>query len=179
MVGITGTSHSSSAIESVIPSWAPNVHPLIVHFPIVLIVLALAVDIYRVFRPRILSGVVEWLYVLTTLAAGAAYVSGRVAADNVFVPGMAHPIMESHGTWSLVTVFSLLILAGLRVTLFWRSGPDHHLTRRLLFVVLGGMVGFLMVQTAEQGARLVFEQGVGVIPGPVPSSIEVTPPNQP
>ena len=178
MVGITSARHSSSTPESVIPSWAPNVHPLIIHFPIVLVVLGLAVDVFRVFRPRVLSGVPEWLYAFAALAAGAAYVSGRVAADNVFVPGMAHPIVQSHGTWSLVTVVSLLVLTGLRVMFLRRAVPDH-LSLRILFVVLGIAVNFLMVQTAERGGRLVFEQGVGVIPGPVPRSIEVTSPNQP
>jgi uncharacterized membrane protein len=39
-------------------------------------------------------------------------------------------------------------------------------TTRLVFLVLGLAVLVLVQQTAERGARLVYEQGVGVVTGP-------------
>ena len=76
-----------------IPAWAPNVHPMIVHFPIVLVMLAALADLIHVVRPRMRGPgtLAPSLYVLGALASVSAYVSGRIASATVFIPGMAHP----------------------------------------------------------------------------------------
>ena len=92
-----------------IPSWAPNVHPMIVHFPIVLVVLGALASLFHVVRPRGQGSATAatWLYVLGALSAASAYLSGRMAADDVYIPGMAHGLVDEHGTWALATTVSL------------------------------------------------------------------------
>ena len=53
-----------------IPSWAPNFHPLVIHFPIVLVMTAAVVDLVDVVFERS-----AWLRAATT----TLYVAGAIA----------------------------------------------------------------------------------------------------
>ena len=154
-----------------IPAWAPNVHPMIVHFPIVLVVLAVAADLLHVVRPRMSAAgaAAPSLYLLGALASVSAYVSGRMAAGTVFIPGMAHGLVDEHGTWALATMISFIVLATLR-PVGRLVGLEGTRATQLVFLALGLAVLVLVQQTAERGARLVYEQGVGVVRGPSPVS---------
>lgn len=156
-----------------IPSWAPNIHPMIIHFPIVLVMLAAVADLVHLVRPsvRALSDASTWLYSLGALAAGAAFLSGRLASSTVFIPGMAHSLVENHEHWALAGTIGLALLATLRIAARWTRIADGR-GARILLVVVGVTVAVVIQQTAERGARLVYEQGVGVIPGPVPAASE-------
>lgn len=165
---------------SLIPSWAPNVHPLIIHFPIVLVLLAVPMDVIHLVSPRtrVIGNVAVTLYVLGALSAVSAYVTGRIAAGAVFTPGMAHSMVNSHERWATVTAAWLVGFAVLRVgSRIVRRGEG--LAARALFVALGVAAAILIQQTAERGARLVYEQGVGVIPGATPVDGSVQDPDQP
>lgn len=148
---------------SLIPPWAPNVHPVVVHFPIVLVLLAAAADVARLLRPGLGAGrLAPALYALGAASAVAAYLTGRSAALEVFIPGMAHPLVDDHGWWALLTTGAVLAVAALRIAAQLLPRPDG--TRwRLLFALAGLALAVLVQQTAERGARLVYEQGVGVI----------------
>ena len=150
-----------------IPAWAPNVHPMIVHFPIVLVMLAALADLVYVVRPRLrgAGALAPSLYVLGALSSVSAYVTGRLAAGTVFIPGMAHGLVDEHGQWALATMISFVVLATLRPVGRLVGLADTR-TTRLVFLVLGLAVLVLVQQTAERGARLVYEQGVGVVTGP-------------
>lgn len=149
----------------VLPEWAPNLHPLIVHFPIAWLIAALAVDLVSVVLPRATwaETTAGCLYPAGALSALAAYLSGRQAAAAVLVPGMAQPIVLDHWNWALATTIYFTALAALRLALALRG-------QRLPFWIRAGAVaaGFagmlLLFHTGEQGARLVFEHGVGVVP---------------
>ncbi len=156
-----------------IPDWAPNPHPMLIHFPIVLVVLAASTDVVRLLLPRnrVLSEASTAFFVLAALSAVAAYVSGRLAATTVFAPGMAHSLIDDHGSWGLLTTSALVGIAAFRLVCWLKRWLDTKYLR-MAFAILGATAFFLVQQTAERGARLVYEQGVGVIPGPVPSSPE-------
>ena len=157
-----------------IPAWAPNVHPMIVHFPIVLVMLAALADLIHVVRPgmRGPGALAPSLYMLGALASVSAYVSGRVAAATVFIPGMAHGLVDEHHNWALATMISFVVLATLRPVGRLVGLADTR-TTRLVFLALGLAVLVLVQQTAERGARLVYEQGVGVVTGLGPMNLDV------
>lgn len=152
-----------------IPAWAPNVHPMIVHFPIVLVMLAALADLFHLVRPRMRGPdtAATWLYLLGALSAASAYLSGRMAQDTVFTPGMAHGLVDEHGSWALATMVSFVVLATLR-PLGRLVGLEDTRATRVIFMALGLALLVLVQQTAERGARLVYEQGVGVVVGPTP-----------
>jgi uncharacterized membrane protein len=154
-------------VISLIPSWAPNLHPLVIHFPIVLLTVASAIDVVDALfeRPAWLSTAATSLYVAAAAATAAAYLSGVQAAATVFIPGMAHPAVEDHRVWALLMVWYVVATAIVRVVARLAGFPRARLHRLALLAV--GLIGVvLMQQTAERGGRLVYEHGVGVVAAP-------------
>jgi uncharacterized membrane protein len=149
----------------VIPDWAPNAHPLIVHFPLALLCAAVAVDlaawVFRRHQPLRRTATV--LYVLGTAGAVAAYFTGRAASETVWLPGMAHALVAQHWDWALRTVWFFAALAIARVAFLRPSrGVPSHVT--LAAFVLAGFVGLgLLIETGDRGGRLVYQHGVGTI----------------
>jgi len=152
---------------SPLPSWAPNFHPLVVHFPIVLVIVAAVVDLIDVMfkRPGGLGAAASSLYVAAAVAVGATYVTGIQAASTVFVPGMAHPVVDAHREWALVTVWYCAAVAIVRLAAR-RGGPPLARSLRVLLLLAGLLGVVLLQQTAERGAQLVYQYGVGVIGAP-------------
>jgi uncharacterized membrane protein len=148
---------------TVLPDWAPNIHPLIVHFPIGLLLAGAALDsaawVYRCNRS--LRFVATILYVAGTISLIAAYFTGRAAADTVWLPGMAHAAVKVH--WDLafrvVLFFSALTIVRL-LLLWWQRPPGRAALGALAIAGLVGVV--LIVEAADRGAQLVYKHGVGI-----------------
>jgi uncharacterized membrane protein len=147
-----------------IPSWAPNFHPLVVHFPIVLVLTAAVVDLVDVVFERSpwLRTATTTLYVTGALSLIVAFFTGREAGATVLVPGMAYPVLTAHRQWALVTTGYCIIVAALRLVLL-RGEAGRSRRRRVLLLGIGLVSIVLIQQTAERGARLVYEFGTGVI----------------
>jgi len=136
---------------------------IIVHFPIALLIIAVAVDLLALAWPRR-----EWLGLMATsllalgaVAAWAALLSGREAADSVLLPKAAESIMVEHADWAQWTAWFYSALALVRLGVVWRSGILAQWTHRLLFLAAAaGLV--LLFETGDRGAQLVYQYGVGV-----------------
>ena len=152
---------------SLIPGWAPNLHPLVIHFPIVLLITAVVIDLLdAVFeRPAWLGTIATSLYAAGAAEAVAAYLTGVQAAATVFIPGMAHPVVNDHRAWALVTTWYFGIVAVARASA-WFAGFPRARSHRVLLLAAGLVGVVLLQQTAERGARLVYQHGVGVIAAP-------------
>src|SRR5262245_61100876 len=99
-----------------LPPWAPNLHPLVIHFPIVLFMTAAAIDLVDVVfdRPSWLGDVATSLYVLGAATAVFAYLTGERAGSTVLIPAMAHPFVADHRSWALVTTWYCAIAVAVR-----------------------------------------------------------------
>lgn len=146
-----------------LPGWAPNVHPLMVHFPIALLIFALIFDLFAlIFRN------VNWLryaagslYILGALAALVTFFTGKQAADIVNVPAMARHTLSEHADWAHYTVWFFGIYGLIRLLLLSKKLSQKWVVSFVIFLIgAGGM--FLLFETAEHGAELVFRYGVGV-----------------
>jgi len=150
-----------------LPAWAPNLHPIVVHFPIAWLTAALIVDLIALALPRTAwaETMASVLYPTGAVSALVTYFSGRQAAATVLIPGMAHALVLDHWNWALATTICFTGVAVARlVFLYRRTVPSFWTRAALTAVALAGML--LLFQTGERGARLVYEQGVGVgIPG--------------
>ena len=147
-----------------IPSWAPNLHPLVIHFPIVLVLTAAVVDLVDVAfeRSAWLKAATTTLYVTGALSLIVAYVTGLQAAGSVLIPGMAYPVITEHRQWALVTMTYCIGIAALRL-LVLRGDGGRSRRRRIALLAIGLVSVVLIQQTAERGARLVYEYGTGII----------------
>ena len=145
-----------------IPEWAPNIHPILVHFPIAIFLLAVLMDFLNFFLPD------NWwddlkstiLYGIGAVSGIAAYYTGTLAADSVFLPSGAQSVLNEHADWALWTVWFFGIYAVLRILLQWYQKMDQQAIRIGLFVIaLPGV--FFLYETGDHGAKMVFGYGAG------------------
>ena len=147
-----------------VPGWAPNLHPLVVHFPIALLFTAVGLDVvgWALGCNRSLRFVATALFVLGTVAIAAAYFTGRAAAETVWLPGMAHAAVKQHWDWAFRTVWFFTILTAVRLVLLWRVGADPRPGLIALLTLVGFLGAVLLGETGDRGGRLVYQHGVGI-----------------
>jgi uncharacterized membrane protein len=163
--------------DFLLPEWVPNAHPLIVHFPIALIFVAVAADTLALWlgeRWKTGQEVATGLYLATGLSAIVSYYSGTWAIDTVTIatPDAAQTL-STHSFWAWYTMvttsgYALVRAAGLFVAAIRGSRAAHV----VLFVVGLGTL-FPLYKTGENGGEMVYRQGVGVTriqEVPVPAS---------
>jgi uncharacterized membrane protein len=148
----------------------PSLHVLVIHFPIALLALAPLFDIgCMVLRDRVwLDRAAAALYVVGTIGAGAAYLTGKKAAAAVaeLCPA-AESAVADHESLAVLTLFALAIVTLARVGVIWLARHDRRVTIGVfrlaaLPIALAGLV--MLALTADRGGRLVYHHGVGVSP---------------
>jgi uncharacterized membrane protein len=135
-----------------------SVHPLVVHFPIALLLTAVFLEVLAMIAKRpALHRVALWNLTLGTVGAGIAVWTGHRAADIAKHSFEIHQVMELHRKLGIAT----LILGGLVVVWrFWRR--DRFSTSARLFTLLMMLaIAGTLSYGAHLGGRLVYEFGVG------------------
>jgi uncharacterized membrane protein len=159
-----------------IPAW-DALHPLIVHFPIALLLVApLFIAIGAALRPE--NGRVYLVSALILMALGTSAIflaleTGEVAAKLTERTPEINAVLERHEQLAEATrvVFSVLTVIFATIVLLpslVRRSSGWLAARALLliFLVLYG-AGMLLVDTAHNGGRLVHELGVKAMVEPV------------
>jgi uncharacterized membrane protein len=149
---------------NLLPDWAPNVHPLIVHFPIGLLLAAAGFDSasWALRCNRSLRFAATALYVAGTISLIAAYFTGRAAAETVWLPGMAHAAIMVHWDMAFRAVLFFSAMTVLRLLLLWWQRPAPRPAALAAFALAGLVGAVLIVETADRGAQLVYKHGVGI-----------------
>jgi uncharacterized membrane protein len=144
-----------------------HIHPMLVHFPIVLFMAAVALQFLILVRggdlgaPECLPRVALWALLIGTIAAGAAALFGDIALDHAAELGFPKGDLEEHGDLGFATMWAFVALSVLHLGARWRHIPlvrDKGWT--LAVAGLAGVV--LMVVAAAHGGELVYELGVNV-----------------
>src|SRR5690625_3403979 len=148
---------------SIFPEWAPNIHPIVVHFPIALLVVALLLDLVRIVKREHtgLNQAVQILYGLGTLGLIMAFITGRQATETVEVAGQAFSVLASHENWALATTIFFIAFFGLRFAVYWYQ-LDMRKPVSFASVILGVIGLGLLSITGDRGGELVFGYGIGV-----------------
>ncbi len=146
-----------------------HIHPMIVHFPIVLVVLALLADIANMLCRRS-SGLRNSLSASGMLfAAGAglmailAFVFGDMAYDIAVERGISADLLETHEGWGTMTAAVVAVIAAIRVVMWWRQVPSVGAYRPIA-VALSLVAVVMVLGTAYYGGDLVYGHGVNVMP---------------
>jgi uncharacterized membrane protein len=139
-----------------IPDWAPNLHPLIVHFPIALLLVAVLFDAARFFfkDENWLDKATLALYTVGSLGLIASFFSGREAVDTVSVTGNAVPVVTSHEDWALYTLLFFLVYTGIRFLTWWK-GLENGIVHPLLLVMDSGRIGIAISGDGKVKVRLI------------------------
>jgi len=146
-----------------------HIHPMLVHFPIVLLLAAVAVDFVILQRggdlsaSRTLPYISLAIFVLGALAAIAAASFGDVAMDEAFSKGFAKPPLEEHEDLGYATMWIFIGLALTRL-LAWRTRFSLAGWRGWAMCAIGAVGVAVLLATAYHGGNLVYEIGVNVAP---------------
>ena len=138
----------------------PYVHPLLVHFPVVLLLAAAALEALALAtRHERLAVAARWMLWAGTLAAGLTYWSGHESAEALedTVSPDARALIELHEDCALVVLVGAGGLSVLRLLLGerrWRGAA----------VVLAIGLAIMVALVAHLGGQLVYLHGVAVRP---------------
>jgi len=142
-----------------IQALGPNVHPTLVHFPIVFLSAFFLLEVLGclVYRERLRRAAAPMLY-CGAVGAAAAVAAGLYAAATVPHGQAVHEIMEWHQRIGLMVAGLALILS------IWRRLARRAIDGmdRALYLFLAGIMTIGMVFGADLGGLMVYQHGVAV-----------------
>lgn len=141
-----------------LPGWyfALNHHPAYVHFPIVLWLLALLLEIVALWRKSdSIQRAATWMLWLGTIAGTFAVVTGLHASR--LVPGGIGGVLQSHKELMLVSYFLAVALS-----IFALIYGPRKIGAKAVFAAGLAVLSALVILGADRGAEMVGRYGFGV-----------------
>jgi len=142
----------------------PNLHAALVHFPIVLIPLAVVFECIALAfaSSKTLPRVALGMWGLAAGSALATYFAGRSAADGLKdVPARAQLALADHSDAAWLVLFGVGLIFVLRLALMFVEGRVQ-LAARVVVVVAGLALLLQLVATADRGGGLVYGHALAV-----------------
>jgi uncharacterized membrane protein len=143
-----------------------HIHPMLIHFPLALLPVALAAQLLAVlkgeslFGRHCLSSTGLALVVLAALGAIVAAVFGDMALDHAVASGVPMASLEAHAELGQL---SAILLSGLALLeIWWYRKVRTGAVLSWGFLVAGAGVLVVLLTTAWFGGHLVYELGVNV-----------------
>jgi uncharacterized membrane protein len=137
----------------------PNIHPLLVHFPIALIFAVIVIDLIGFFRKNeafLRAGTIITLF--AAAGAIAAVVSGLLAEESVWHSEAAEEIIEKHELLAFIYLGLIVLLAIVKLAANRKPLGPIGLAGLVIAVVAAGVVSF----GGYLGGELVYSHGTGV-----------------
>lgn len=143
----------------------PNLHPMVVHFPIALLIVGFLFDVFGLLARQ------EWakragmtLVVLGSIGALAAMLTGSAVEETIeeTLSEAGEGMLEAHSTLGEWTAYAWLVIAALRLLVAtpWLKKVQNAAWGAY---VLGAIAGLAMITlTAYRGGELVYTYGGGV-----------------
>ena len=136
-----------------------NLHPLFVHFPIVLLTLFFVIDLLAtLIKNTNLHKVADWFLYLGTVFAAVTIATGLLAASSIAHGDDVHEIMETHEHLG-ITILSLA--TGLSIWRFFAKSAFQG-AANAVFLFLAGLLSIFILFAADLGGLMVYKYGVAV-----------------
>lgn len=138
-----------------------HLHPMIVHFPIALLIIGFLFDLTgSIFKREFFSKTSFYLLILGTLGVIAAYISGNLAGEGITEVGSLKQALETHEGAAELTLWIMVIASVVRIS----SVVIKKYTKILRWVALTVFfIGVLSVaRTGYYGGQLVYKNAAGV-----------------
>jgi len=146
-----------------------HIHPMLVHFPVVLFIITTVVNLIIVIRKDDLAErKCLPLISLASILAGVAIAIiaaafGDIALDAAVDKGFDKAPLEEHEGLAIPTILIFSIIALVQAYSMWRGRSLAGTKAVMMFVATLVGLGFL-IATAYHGGQLVYEIGVNVTP---------------
>jgi uncharacterized membrane protein len=131
-----------------------HLHPLIVHFPIALVIFGFLADMLALIYKKepCLSKTGFYLLILGTLAAVVTWLTGYFFTSEL--SGAAGARRESHELFATITVILLIITSVFRIILMVKKAQTAGL--KWIVLALYGLAAFCVAITGFYGGTLVY-----------------------
>lgn len=136
-------------------------HPMIVHFPIALLMVGFIADIFSLFfskKESCLSKTGFYLMILGTLGAVAGFLTGEFFTSEM--AGKAGELKEEHELFAKITMYLMIAASVLRIYAVIK-GKEKGAMKWIIFVlfaIVTASVGY----TVFLGGSLVFDHMIGI-----------------
>ncbi|MDD4969472.1 MAG: DUF2231 domain-containing protein [Paludibacter sp.] len=137
-----------------------HLHPMLVHFPIALVMFGFLAELAFLFLKKeiSLSRMGYYLLIAGTLAALAAWLTGNFFTSPM--DGAAGQVKETHELFATITLILLLITSILRTTLLMLKNENSAL--KILSFILYALAAVTVSITGYLGGSLVYNYMLGI-----------------
>ncbi|ROL60809.1 DUF2231 domain-containing protein [Bacteroidetes/Chlorobi group bacterium ChocPot_Mid] len=136
-------------------------HPMVVHFPIALILIGFLADLISLFfkQEKCLTKTGFYLMIVGTLSAIVAYISGNFFTEHP-EEGAIHEVFELHESAALITLIIMLVASIIRIFLVVRKLDETNWKWLVFALYLAGTIAVSI--TGFWGGSMVFDYMTGI-----------------
>ena len=137
-----------------------HLHPMLVHFPIALVIFGFLAEIaFLFFKKEISLGKMGYyLLILGTLAAIVTWLTGSLFTTDM--EGAAGKIEETHALFATITLVLLLIASAMRLTMQIKMVENKAL--KIIAFIFYGLAFTTISITGFLGGTLVYDYMLGI-----------------
>ncbi|MBC7698601.1 MAG: DUF2231 domain-containing protein [Bacteroidia bacterium] len=141
----------------------PNFHPIVVHFPIALTIIAFLLSIAAYARrshpiSAQLAAAGHFTLWIAAIGATTAVLFGWLAYNSVNHDDAGHAAMLLHRSWAVPTAIGLILLASWDA---WKYRVNELISVPMLFVLF--LLSQSIAVTGWLGGEVVYRHGIGVL----------------
>lgn len=138
-----------------------HLHPMIVHFPIALLIVGFLSDLVGLLTKReFFTQAGFYLFTLGALGVIAAFITGSQAGDGIVEAGALKRALETHEGAAELTIWVVSIAAVFRIALFLLKKYSGVL--KMVSLALGLLAVMAIARTGYYGGELVYKHAAGV-----------------
>ncbi len=138
-----------------------HLHPMIVHFPIALILVGFFSEILGlIFKKDFFTKTSFYLLILGTLGVVAAYISGSITGSGIAETGMLKNALETHEGAAEFSLWLMTAAAVIRIAFVLLKKYTGFYKWISLVLFLAGVLS--IVRTGYYGGELVYKHAAGV-----------------